>query len=140
MDMERTLKTVNRKLSWIAYLRGIFALIIAYLGLRCLSLAKIRKIISMVKYHCSREISIDEANVAWATVQKLSFFFLGRAACLELSLAFVLFALSKSLSSTWCVGVVTEPFQAHAWVEVNGQPFQEAVSFEEQNYKKLFVV
>jgi hypothetical protein len=139
MDVEMSLSSIRVNLTWMERLRGLFAVIIAYIALRCLSLSRICKILGVVKRRCSREVYIDEADLVWEAVRQQSFFFSGRVACLELSLAFVLFALTKGLSASWCVGVASEPFRAHAWVELSGKPFREADRFE-QNFRKLFAV
>ena len=139
INTEMTLQTTNFKLSFIERLKGIFAVIIAYIALRCLSLSKISRVVSFLKHRCSREIDIEEANTVWGVVRQSSFFFLGRVACIELSLAFVLFALTKGLSTTCCVGVANEPFRAHSWIEVNGKPFREHECVE-QDFRKLFTI
>ncbi|WP_241481557.1 lasso peptide biosynthesis B2 protein [Nocardiopsis gilva] len=46
-------------------------------------------------------------------------------ACLQRSLATVLLCRMGGSQPTWCVGVRTEPFQAHAWVEAEGAPVGE---------------
>lgn len=120
INTDMTLQTINFKLSLIERLKGILAVIIAYIALRCLSLSNICSIVSFLKRRCSREINIEEANIVWIAVRQSSFFFLGRVACIELSLAFILFALTKGLSATWCVGVGNQPFRAHSWIELNG--------------------
>lgn len=139
MDMEVTLSPIIVNLNWMDRLKGLLAVIVAYTVLRCLSLSSISKILIFFKNRCSREIAIKEAEIAWAAVRQYSFFFSGRVACLELSLGFVLFALTKGLSATWCVGVATEPFRAHAWVEIDGKIFREVDKFEE-HFKKLLSV
>jgi|GEM_PF-2756484 hypothetical protein len=139
MDIKTALNPINVSLSWVEHLKGLSTVLIAYVALRLFSLARIGKILHVFKRFCSREISIDEANIAWAAVRKSSFFFSGRVACLELSLAFVLFALTKRLSATWCVGVAVDPFRAHAWVEIDEKPFRETDYFEE-DFRKLFAV
>lgn len=139
MDVEMSLNPISVKLSWMDRLRGLFAVTIAYIALRCLSLSTVCRILSVFKHSCTREISIDEADIVWGAVRQQSFFFLGRVACLELSLAFVLFALTKGLSVTWCVGVATEPFRAHAWVEIGGKIFREA-DYIEQDFRRLLAV
>ena len=131
---------VDQNLSLANRLRGIFAVIFAYVALRCLPLSMIGKIFELAKrYFSCREISLEEADIAWRAVRQSNFFFLGRVACLELSLAFVLFALTKGLSAKWCMGVKTLPFQSHAWVEIGGKPFGEP-DFVERELKKLFVI
>jgi hypothetical protein len=139
MEIEMSLSSASIKLSWSDRLRGLFAVIVSYAALRCFSLAKICNILSSAKQNCSREISLNEANIVWESVRQSSFFFSGRLACIELSLAFVLFALTKKLSTTWCVGVATQPFRAHAWIELDGKPFREA-EYLEQHFRRTFTV
>lgn len=139
MDMEVSISPITVNLNWMARLRGLFAVIVAYTALHCLSLSSISKILIFFKNRCSREIGIEEAEIAWAAVRQYSFFFSGRVACLELSLGFVIFALIRGLSATWCVGVATEPFRAHAWVEIDGKIFREADKFE-QHFRKMLSV
>lgn len=138
MDHKMSLTPISVSLRWNDHLTGLFTIIVAYIAIRCLSLFRIGKIIGIVKRFCFREITNHEADIAWAAVRQSSFLVLGRVACLELSLAFVLFALTKGLSSTWCVGVATEPIKAHAWVEIGGKPFREIDNFE-QHFRKLLV-
>jgi transglutaminase superfamily protein len=45
--------------------------------------------------------------------------------CLQRSLATVLLCRMRGVWPTWCTGVRTAPFKAHAWVEVDGQPVDE---------------
>lgn len=139
MNTEMTLQTISFKLSLIERLKGMLAVFIAYIALRCLSLSMLCRIVSVVKGRCSREIDVEEADIVWAAVRQSSFFFLGRVACVELSFAFVLFALTKGLSATWCVGVANEPFRAHSWIELGGKPFREA-NYVEQDFRKLLAV
>jgi hypothetical protein len=50
-----------------------------------------------------------------------------RIACLERSLAAMLWCGLRRRSVRWCLGVRTPPFAAHAWIEINGQPVGELV-------------
>jgi transglutaminase superfamily protein len=45
--------------------------------------------------------------------------------CLQRSLATTLLCRIRGVWPTWCTGVRTAPFVAHAWVEVDGQPVGE---------------
>jgi hypothetical protein len=45
--------------------------------------------------------------------------------CLQRSLAIALLCRIRGVWPTWCTGVRTAPFAAHAWVEVDGQPVGE---------------
>ena len=139
MDNTMSLDAISINLSWRDRLIGLFSLIVAYIVLRCLNLEQICKILGKLKSNCTREINMSEADIAWGAVRKSSFILLGRAACIELSLAFVLFAMTKGLSSTWCVGVSTDPIQAHSWVEVDGKAFREGDNFE-QFFRALLMV
>ncbi|WP_246571827.1 lasso peptide biosynthesis B2 protein [Streptomyces tauricus] len=45
--------------------------------------------------------------------------------CLQRSLATALLCRMTGMWPTWCTGVRTAPFQAHAWVEAEGMPIGE---------------
>ncbi len=45
--------------------------------------------------------------------------------CLQRSIAVALLCRTRGTWPTWCTGVRTEPFRAHAWVEVDGEPIDE---------------
>ncbi len=45
--------------------------------------------------------------------------------CLQRSLAVVVLCRTRGTWPTWCIGVRTEPFSGHAWVEVDDQPVGE---------------
>jgi hypothetical protein len=45
--------------------------------------------------------------------------------CLQRSIATVLLCRVQGYWPQWCAGIRTHPFQAHAWVAVNGQPIGE---------------
>lgn len=134
-----SLSPLDSKLKWTERFRGLFALIVAYVALRFFSLLTISRFLRLAKRYCSRQISLEEADTAWQAVRQASSFFLGRVACLELSLALVLFALSKGLSVVWSTGVKLKPFEAHAWVEIEGKPFREP-DYVESDLKKTLTV
>ncbi|MEF9906378.1 lasso peptide biosynthesis B2 protein [Streptomyces sp. P9-A2] len=45
--------------------------------------------------------------------------------CLQRSVATVLLCRAKGTWADWCTGFRTQPFGAHAWVEVDGRPVDE---------------
>ncbi|MGH8932797.1 MAG: lasso peptide biosynthesis B2 protein [Egibacteraceae bacterium] len=45
--------------------------------------------------------------------------------CLQRALATTLLCRLRGVWPTWCTGVRTAPFVAHAWVEVDGEPVDE---------------
>jgi hypothetical protein len=45
--------------------------------------------------------------------------------CVQRALAATLLCRLRGVWPTWCVGVRTAPFAAHAWVEVDGRPVNE---------------
>jgi hypothetical protein len=49
--------------------------------------------------------------------------------CLPRSLALVRFLRTAGWPAEHVIGVATFPFQAHAWVEINGQPIREGSTF-----------
>jgi hypothetical protein len=52
-------------------------------------------------------------------------FFPGRAVCLEQSLALYVLLRRRGVPAELSLGVQAYPFQAHAWVELNGEPVNE---------------
>lgn len=138
MDNSQSLEPISIRLNWGEHLIGLLAVSIAYLATRCLSLEKIANLLGIFKGYVSHQITMSEAETAWFSVRQSSLYFPGRTACLELSLAFVLFALMKRRSSTWCVGVATDPIRAHAWVEVDQTPFREQEGFE-RHFRRMLI-
>ncbi|MEZ0089713.1 lasso peptide biosynthesis B2 protein [Streptacidiphilus sp. EB129] len=45
--------------------------------------------------------------------------------CLQRSLATAVLCRMRGVWPTWCTGVRTQPFRAHAWVSVDGEPVGE---------------
>jgi hypothetical protein len=45
--------------------------------------------------------------------------------CLQRAIATALLCRLGGVWPTWCTGVRTAPFAAHAWIEVDGQPVGE---------------
>jgi hypothetical protein len=58
--------------------------------------------------------------------------------CLQRSLAAALYCRATWAWPTWCSGVRTDPFLAHAWIEVDGQPIGEP--FPRGHYRTLLRV
>jgi hypothetical protein len=58
--------------------------------------------------------------------------------CLPRSLATTLLCRARGVWPTWCSGVRTDPFRAHAWVEVNGRPIGEPPSTD--HYRRIITV
>ncbi len=131
--------SLNSNLNLVEHFQGFFSLILAYILLHCFSLNKIRKLLGKVKQRLLKEISYNEAIKAWVSIRKSQRLLVSRVACLELSLAFVIFALLKRKNVIWCIGAKLNPFEAHAWIELGGKPFQEPDCVERQ-FKKLFIV
>ncbi|WP_431837681.1 lasso peptide biosynthesis B2 protein [Cellulomonas sp. Y8] len=58
--------------------------------------------------------------------------------CLQRSVAVVLLGATRRQAPTWCTGFRTEPFLAHAWVEVDGVPVGEPAVI--QQYHRVVVI
>ncbi|MGH3569415.1 MAG: lasso peptide biosynthesis B2 protein [Pseudonocardia sp.] len=81
--------------------------------------------------------SAGHASAARQTVVSVSLRCAGRV-CLQRSLATALLCRMHGTWPTWCTGVRTSPFRAHAWVEVNGVPIGE--SFGPSYYTAIMTV
>ncbi|ANP54699.1 hypothetical protein J2Z21_001670 [Streptomyces griseochromogenes] len=66
----------------------------------------------------------EQAGAARAAVVAVSLRCAGQA-CLQRSVATALLCRARGTWPTWCTGVRTNPFSAHAWVEVGGVPIGE---------------
>ncbi|MFJ2768436.1 lasso peptide biosynthesis B2 protein [Streptomyces sp. NPDC087300] len=58
--------------------------------------------------------------------------------CLQRSVATALLCRMRGVWPDWCTGVRTEPFRAHAWVEVDGLPVGEP--HQSAAYHRMMVV
>jgi hypothetical protein len=67
----------------------------------------------------------EEAADARSTVTAASRHCRGPQGCLPRSLATAVLCRLRGVWPTWCTGVRTTPFAAHAWVEVAGRPVGE---------------
>ncbi|MGY0071683.1 lasso peptide biosynthesis B2 protein (plasmid) [Streptomyces sp. QTS137] len=72
----------------------------------------------------AKSASYDTASTARGDVTAVSVLCSGRY-CLQRSLATVLLCRIGGTWPTWCTGVRTSPFAAHAWVEAEGRPVDE---------------
>ncbi|WET76769.1 lasso peptide biosynthesis B2 protein [Amycolatopsis sp. QT-25] len=72
----------------------------------------------------ARPATAAEATAARAAVVTVSLRCAGKG-CLQRSIAAALLCRAHGSWPTWCTGVRTHPFTAHAWIEVDGQPIGE---------------
>ncbi|MGH3547892.1 MAG: lasso peptide biosynthesis B2 protein [Pseudonocardiaceae bacterium] len=70
----------------------------------------------------------EEIEVMLAAIDRAGCWLPARVACLERSLAVVLWCGLRRRSVCWRIGVRTPPFTAHSWIEVAGQSVGELVS------------
>jgi len=68
--------------------------------------------------------SYEQAKEARDSVVAASILCAGEG-CLQRSLATVLLCRFRGVWPTWCTGIRTAPFCAHAWVEADGEPVGE---------------
>ncbi|WP_062429632.1 lasso peptide biosynthesis B2 protein [Herbidospora daliensis] len=69
-----------------------------------------------------------------ADVSRAAGWFPGRAACLQISLATVLWAGSRGRRADWCFGVLPDPYTFHAWIEADGEAI---TTGDEPSYHRL---
>lgn len=69
-----------------------------------------------------RNASTVEALSVLSAVYRVSRFYPGRVACLEVSLTAVLAAALLGRRIDWCFGTAVDPQTFHAWIEVDGEP------------------
>ncbi|WP_062353560.1 lasso peptide biosynthesis B2 protein [Herbidospora yilanensis] len=69
-----------------------------------------------------------------ADVGRAAGWFPGRAACLQISLATVLWAGCRGRRADWCFGVLPDPYTFHAWIEAGGE---RVTTGDEPSYHRL---
>jgi hypothetical protein len=72
----------------------------------------------------ARPATAQQAHLARQAVVAVSQRCAGNG-CLQRSVAAALYCRARGSWPTWCTGVRTRPFAAHAWIEVEGQPIGE---------------
>jgi hypothetical protein len=84
---------------------------------------RIRAILSLLR-HGAPAATYEQAAAARRDVVATSLYCAGRY-CLPRSLAATLLCRLRGTWPTWCTGVRTAPFAAHAWIAVDDQPVDE---------------
>ncbi|WP_336211015.1 lasso peptide biosynthesis B2 protein [Nonomuraea sp. LPB2021202275-12-8] len=79
-------------------------------------------LLSAIRHWCRGEPSRAAAEAAVSAAHYAAEHYPGRAACLEASLAAVLFAACSRSRLDWCLGAIADPYRFHAWVELGGRP------------------
>jgi hypothetical protein len=72
----------------------------------------------------ARSATPQEAEDARQAVVAVSLRCAGRG-CLQRSIAAALYCRAHGTWPTWCTGIRTNPFAAHAWIQVGNQPIGE---------------
>ncbi len=73
----------------------------------------------------TRPATVEQALAARRAVVTVSSRCAGQG-CLQRSVATVLLCQLRGVRPDWCTGVRTQPYVAHAWVEVGGKPVGES--------------
>lgn len=84
---------------------------------------RIRRLLLVIRQG-ARPATAVEASAARRAVVAVSVLCAGEG-CLQRSLATALLCRLRGSWPTWCTGVRTMPFGAHAWVEADGAPVDE---------------
>ncbi|RKN08389.1 lasso peptide biosynthesis B2 protein [Streptomyces radicis] len=85
----------------------------------------------------ARAATVDQALAARSAVVSVSLRCAGQG-CLQRSIAAALVCRARNVWPTWCTGVRTHPFAAHAWIEVDGEPVGEL--YLGKHYRTLIAI
>jgi hypothetical protein len=91
--------------------------------LACLPPKRIRAVLTVLRRRAA-PATYQQTKDALDAILAVSVLCGGRY-CLQRSLATTLLCRIRGVWPTWCTGVRTAPFVAHAWVEADGQPIGE---------------
>ncbi|WP_433265202.1 lasso peptide biosynthesis B2 protein [Actinosynnema sp. CS-041913] len=101
-------------------IRAHAGLLIALVLLRLPFHLTLRAVAALTSRWCSRTATVDEVVSAVAEVDAVADRHLGRAACLERSLATVIAAALARRRLRWVFGAAEDPCRFHAWIECDG--------------------
>lgn len=85
--------------------------------------ARLRTVLEVLR-RGARPATAEQAAAAREAVVAVSLRCAG-AHCLQRSIAAALLCRLRGRWPTWCMGVRTNPFSAHAWIETDGEPVGE---------------
>lgn len=103
--------------STVAFICIIFASVVVRRSLR----AALWLVSTSRRKWCRTDPDLGAARRTVAAVSRAARLYPGRSACLELSLAAVLLAAVRRRRLDWCFGSAANPYQFHAWVELDGR-------------------
>ncbi|GFE23054.1 MULTISPECIES: lasso peptide biosynthesis B2 protein [Streptomyces] len=98
--------------------------------------ARLRKVLEFTR-RGARPATADQALAAREAVVSVSLRCAGQG-CLQRSIATALLCRARGAWPTWCTGVRTHPFAAHAWVEADDHPVGEP--HPKGHYKPLIAI
>ncbi|MEU5979988.1 lasso peptide biosynthesis B2 protein [Streptomyces sp. NPDC047315] len=106
---------------------------------RLLSRAKPARLRAVLSYarRGAEPATAQQATAARRAVVAVSQRCAGQA-CLQRSIAAALLCRARGSWPTWCTGVRTSPFEAHAWIEAEGRPIGEP--YPDGHYRPLLTV
>jgi hypothetical protein len=110
------------------------------LFLRRLPFGTAMRLLSVRRYWVTRSATPAEAHATMAASALAARRYLGRAACLELSMTAVLAASLRRRAVDWCLGTATDPRRFHAWVEVDGEPIELPGYEPASHYTRMLIV
>lgn len=112
---------------------GCFLLVAATrLGLKCLGFRRTARAavrLGALRRKRIRDVAPGDCARAVATAAA---FFPGRAVCLEQALALYVVLRRRGFPAALRIGVQPRPFQAHAWIELDGRPLFEGEATEQR--------
>ncbi|SEM64669.1 lasso peptide biosynthesis B2 protein [Streptacidiphilus jiangxiensis] len=85
--------------------------------------ARLRRILEFAR-RGARPATVEQAAAAREQIVAVSLRCAGNN-CLQRSVAAALLCRLRGTWPTWCTGVRTHPFAAHAWIQVDGEPVGE---------------
>ena len=97
----------------------LVTLLVRSCGRRSRAMHRLVSMVRWVSRSITRQACQTQAEYAVHAVRRVGLFAPARAACLEESVAAVLTLALFRRGVRWCHGVLSDPIQLHAWVEMN---------------------
>ncbi|GAA1874287.1 lasso peptide biosynthesis B2 protein [Myceligenerans crystallogenes] len=100
-------------------------LLVTIAALRAAPLRIVLAVTRRLTEHAPHAATRDEARAIVHAARRAASRWPGRAACLETSLTAAWLAAFTGRSVTWCHGLRTQPYEFHAWIQVDDEPVAE---------------
>ncbi|GAA1860334.1 lasso peptide biosynthesis B2 protein [Myceligenerans crystallogenes] len=106
----------------------VLTVIVRDVGSKAHAMSRLLALMEVANNVSRRPAGPESARAAVQCVRAVAFWMPTRVACLEESVAAMVYLAFAGRTPTWCHGVATDPHTLHAWIECDGRAVAEPAS------------